>query len=99
MKTITNKQFKIHCNDSTLEYAGDGIYNFYDLSTDFWINFNVINNEFESGVQLSASQLIILGNRIIDFHRERLREESQEQERYDVMEDPTNDAFFNTQNL
>ena len=99
MKTITNKQFKIHCNDSVLEYAGNGIYNLYDLSTDFWINFNVINNEFESGVQLSGSQLLTLENKIIDFHRERLREESQEQERYDVMEDPTNDAFFNTQNL
>ena len=92
--TITNKQFKTHCTNSVLEYAGDGIYNFYDLSTDFWFNLNVINNDFESGVELSASQLIILGNRIIDFHRKRVREESQDQERQDVMEDP-----YNTQNL
>ena len=98
MKTITNKQFKVHCNDSVLEYAGNEIYNFYDL-TDFFFNYNVGTNEFESGVQLSGSQLLTLENKIIDFHRERLREESQEQERYDVMEDPTNDAFFNTQNL
>ena len=91
--TITNKQFKTHCTNSVLEYAGNGIYNFYDL-TDFYFNYNVINNDFESGVELSAFQLIILGNRITDFHRKRLREESQDQERYDVMEDP-----YNTQNL
>ena len=88
------KEFKTHCTNSVLEYAGNGIYNFYDLSTDFWFNLNVINNDFESGVELSASQLIILGNRIIDFHRKRVREESQDQERQDVMEDP-----YNTQNL
>ena len=97
--TITNKQFKTHCTNSVLEYAGNGIYNFYDLSTDFWFNFNVINNEFESGVELSASQLLTLENRIIDFHRKRLREDYEDQEQHDVMEDPTNDAFFNTQNL
>jgi len=94
MKTITNKQFKTHCTNSVLEYAGDGIYNFYDLSTDFWFNFNVINNEFESGVELSASQLLTLENKIIDFHRERLREDYGDQEQHDVMEDP-----YNTQNL
>jgi len=96
MKTITNKQFKIHCNDSVLEYEGGKIYNFYDL-TDFFFNYNVGTNEFESGVKLSGSQLLILENKIIDFHRERLREESQDQERYNLMEDPCNDAFFNIQ--
>ena len=98
MKTITNKQFKVHCNDSVLEYAGGEIYNFYDL-TDFFFNYNVGTNQWESGVDLSASQLITLENRIIDFHRKRLREDYEDQEQHDVMEDPTNDAFFNTQNL
>ena len=88
MKTITNKQFKTHCTNSVLEYAGDGIYNFYDLSTDFWFNFNVINNEFESGVELSASQLLTLENKIIDFHRERLREDYGDLARIYLMEDP-----------
>ena len=93
MKTITNKQFKVHCNDSVLEYAGGEIYNFYDL-TDFFFNYNVGTNQWESGVDLSASQLITLENRIIDFHRKRLREDYEDQERHDVMEDP-----YNTQNL
>ena len=87
------KEFKKHCNDSVLEYAGDGMYNFYDL-TDFFFNYNVGTKEFESGVQLSNSQLLILANKIIVFHNERVREESQDQERYDVMEDP-----YSPQNL
>jgi len=93
MKTINNKQFKTHCNDSVLEYAGGGIYNFYDL-TDFYFNYNVVMNEFESGTQLSNSQLLILVNKIMVFHNERLREKSQDQDRHDLMED-----LYNTQNL
>ena len=100
MKTITNKQFKIHCTDSVLEYAGGGVYNFYDLS-DFLFSYNVDAYEFtEKGdVNVTNSQLLIIENKIIDFHRERLREENQDQERYDLMEDqnPYNDAFFNIQ--
>jgi len=96
---MKQKEFKIHCNDSVLEYAGNEIYNFYDLSTDFYFNYNVGTNEWESGVELSASQLLTLENKIIDFHRKRLREDCENQERYDVMEDPTNDSFFNAQNL
>jgi len=92
------KEFKTHCIDSVLEYAGNEIYNFYDL-TDFFFNYNVGTNQWESGVELSASQLITLENRIIDFHQARLREYCENQERYDVMEDPTNDSFFNTENL
>ena len=87
------KEFKTHCTNSVLEYAGDGMYNFYDL-TDFFFNYNVGTKEFESGVQLSNSQLLILANKIIVFHNERVREESQDQERYDVMEDP-----YSPQNL
>jgi len=98
MKTINNKQFKTHCNDSVLEYAGGGIYNFYDL-TDFYFNYNVVMNEFESGTQLSNSQLLILANKIMVFHNERVRKEIQDLARIYLMEDPTNDAFFNTQNL
>jgi len=98
MKTITNKQFKTHCNDSVLEYAGGEVYNFYDL-TDFFFNYNLGTNQWESGVELSASQLLTLENKIIDFHMERLREDCENQELYDVMEDPYNDSFFNTQNL
>ena len=93
------KEFKTHCTNSVLEYAGNGIYNFYDLSTDFFFNYNVGTNQWESGVELSASQLITLENKIIDFHRKRLREKSQDQDRHDLMEDPTSDAFFNTENL
>ena len=75
MKTITNEQFKIHCNDSILEYKGGETYNFYDL-TDFYFNYNVGTNEFESSVQLSGSQILILGNTIIHFHKDRLKEEN-----------------------
>jgi len=92
------KEFKTHCINSVLEYAGGGIYNFYDM-TDFFFNYNVGTNKFESGVKLSSLQIIIIKNRIIDFHKKRLREDCENQERYDVMEDPTSDAFFNTQNL
>ena len=92
------KEFKTHCINSVLEYAGGGIYNFYDM-TDFFFNYNVGTNKFESGLELSASQLLILANKIIVFHNERVREEIQEQERHDLMEDPYDESYFNTQNL
>ena len=101
MKTITNKQFKIHCTDSVLEYAGGGVYNFYDLSTDFWFNYNVDLYEFtEKGdVKVTDYQLLIIENKITDFHQARLKEENEDQDRSELQEDYNlyNDEYFNHQ--
>ena len=82
------KEFKTHCNDSVLEYAGDGIYNFYDLSTDFWFNYNINESEFtEKGdVKISEKQLLFIEKLIIDFSKE--NEMYQELVRIYLMEDP-----------
>jgi len=101
MKTITNKQFKIHCNDSVLEYEGGEIYNFYDLTTDFWFNYNVYLRKFtEKGdVKVTDSQLLIIENKITDFHQERLNQENEDQDRSELQEDYNlfNDEYFNHQ--
>ena len=100
MKIITNKQFKIHCTDSVLEYAGGGVYNFYDLS-DFWFNYNVDSYEFtEKGtIKVTDSQLLIIENKIIDFHQARIKEENEDQYRAELQEDYnlSNDEYFNHQ--
>ena len=100
MKTITNKQFKIHCTESVLEYAGGGVYNFYDLS-DFSFSYNVDAYEFtEKGtIKVTDSQLLIIENKIIDFHQARLNEENEDQYRAELQEDenPCNEEYFNIQ--
>jgi len=90
MKTITNKQFKTHCTNSALEYAGNGIYNFYDLSTDFWFNYNISESEFtETGaIKISEKQLLFIEKLIIDFHDSKENEKHQEEVRIYLMEDP-----------
>jgi len=83
------KEFKTHCNDSVLEYAGNGIYNFYDLS-DFWFNYNISESEFtETGaIKISEKQLLFIEKLIIDFHDSKENEKHQEQVRIYLMEDP-----------
>jgi len=97
---MKQKEFKTHCKDSVLEYAGDGIYNFYDLS-DFWFNYNVDLYEFtEKGtIKVTDSQLLIIENKIIDFHQARLKEENEDQYRAELQEDenPCNEEYFNIQ--
>ena len=84
------KEFKTHCNDSVLEYAGNGIYNFYDLSTDFWFNYNINESEFtETGaIKISEKQLLFIEKLIIDFHDSIENEKHQDQARIYLMEDP-----------
>ena len=84
------KEFKIHCTNSVLEYAGDGIYNFYDLSTDFWFNYNINESEFtETGaIKISEKQLLFIEKLIIDFHDGKENEKHQEEVGIYLMEDP-----------
>jgi len=84
------KEFKTHCNDSVLEYAGNGIYNFYDLSTDFWFNYNINESEFtEKGdVKISEKQLLFIEKLIIDVHDSIENKKHQDQSRIYLMEDP-----------
>ena len=84
------KEFKTHCNDSVLEYAGGGIYNFYDLSTDFWFNYNINESEFtEKGdVKISEKQLLFIEKLIIDVHDSIENKKHQDQSRIYLMEDP-----------
>ena len=101
MKTITNKQFKTHCTNSVLEYECNGIYSFYDLTTDFWFNYNINTYEFtEKGtIKVTDSQLLIIENKIIDFHQARIKEENEDQYRAELQEDenPCNEEYFNIQ--
>jgi len=98
---MKQKKFKTHCNNSVLEYAGDGIYNFYDLS-DFWFNYNINESEFtETGaIKISEKQLLFIETLIIDFHDNKENEKHQEQARIYLMEDdPYDESYLNTENL
>jgi len=98
---MKQKEFKTHCTNSVLEYAGDGIYNFYDLS-DFWFNYNINESEFtETGaIKISEKQLLFIETLIIDFHDNKENEKHQEQARIYLMEDdPYDESYLNTENL
>ena len=84
-----------------LEDEGNGIYNYYDLSTDFWFNYNINTCAFtEKGdVKITDSQLLFIEKLIFDFHDSKETEKHQDQARIYLMEDPYDESYFNTQNL
>jgi len=84
------KEFKTHCTNSVLEYECNGIYIFYDLTTDFWFNYNINTCEFteKGAIKISEKQLLFIEKLIIDFHDSKENEKHQEQVRIYLMEDP-----------
>ena len=84
------KEFKTHCTNSVLEYECNGIYSFYDLTTDFWFNYNINTCEFteKGAIKISENQLLFIEKLIIDFHDSKENEKHQEQIRIYLMEDP-----------